>query len=555
MIRLEPPKCALLTAAHRFPISPRLSSSTASGAAEIAGNPRNTNLRTTSADVFTMAVRPFPAALGALDELATPRKVVAEPKKARGSRAVGAVGAVAIVGYFLLRGRTAHDLAYSAIGVAGTIAMLVATLRRPPAQRWGWLALIAANALFVLGDGVYDVYDLVLHRATPFPSLADALYLAGYPLLFTGVARISRLRSAAGAREARADAAMVSIGALALSWHLLMTPYAHDGTLSPFGKAVTLAYPILDVAVLFILVSSMMARTVRRPVDSCSPWRWRHAGRRFRLRPAGPALGVQRRQRGGRDVPAVLRPHGRSGRPPQRRPRRRRHERVARASGCPWWPSRVRVPGHRDAEQPDRCQADAGVLAGTSIALCRWQWCGRAGFRALRANTTDLREREQSLQEALATQQELEDDLRHQAFHDSLTGLANRALLHDRVEHALAASRRRGRHGRGVLLRPGRVQDGQRHAAAITSATSCWSSPASGCLGRRGPATPSPVSAVTSSRSCSRTSRTPTAATAVAERIVSVLREPIDARRRQVALSVSVGVAFAGAEHDRPSGC
>jgi diguanylate cyclase (GGDEF)-like protein/PAS domain S-box-containing protein len=41
-------------------------------------------------------------------------------------------------------------------------------------------------------------------------------------------------------------------------------------------------------------------------------------------------------------------------------------------------------------------------------------------------------------------QKELELQLSHQAFHDSLTGVANRALLKDRVDHALAISTRSG---------------------------------------------------------------------------------------------------------------
>jgi diguanylate cyclase (GGDEF)-like protein len=45
------------------------------------------------------------------------------------------------------------------------------------------------------------------------------------------------------------------------------------------------------------------------------------------------------------------------------------------------------------------------------------------------------------LEESVAKLTELEGQLKHQAFHDSLTGLANRALFTNRVEHALAHRR------------------------------------------------------------------------------------------------------------------
>ena len=44
----------------------------------------------------------------------------------------------------------------------------------------------------------------------------------------------------------------------------------------------------------------------------------------------------------------------------------------------------------------------------------------------------------------VTARKKLEDELRHQAFHDSLTGLANRALFEDRLAHALARARRGG---------------------------------------------------------------------------------------------------------------
>jgi diguanylate cyclase (GGDEF)-like protein/PAS domain S-box-containing protein len=43
----------------------------------------------------------------------------------------------------------------------------------------------------------------------------------------------------------------------------------------------------------------------------------------------------------------------------------------------------------------------------------------------------------------IADRRELETQLAHQAFHDTLTGLANRALFNDRIKHALAVAERK----------------------------------------------------------------------------------------------------------------
>jgi diguanylate cyclase (GGDEF)-like protein len=55
------------------------------------------------------------------------------------------------------------------------------------------------------------------------------------------------------------------------------------------------------------------------------------------------------------------------------------------------------------------------------------------------------------LEKSLAQLTELEQRLKYQAFHDPLTGLANRALFTDRVEHALALKQRNGE-SLGVLF-------------------------------------------------------------------------------------------------------
>src|SRR5450755_1417728 len=102
-------------------------------------------------------------------------------------KAFGIAGLCASGVYFLLPGAGAKDFGYSVVGVSSVVAVVWGARRRPIGERKSWYSIALGNLCFVLGDSVYDLYQFVLHRPTPFPSAADALYLTGYPFLIVGV--------------------------------------------------------------------------------------------------------------------------------------------------------------------------------------------------------------------------------------------------------------------------------------------------------------------------------------------------------------------------------
>ena len=81
-----------------------------------------------------------------------------------------------------------HLFLWGALGMSASVAVFVGAVKNRPRHRLAWIAIAGSLATFVSGDISYDVLTRVLHESNPFPSVADAFYLATYPLIYPGPA-------------------------------------------------------------------------------------------------------------------------------------------------------------------------------------------------------------------------------------------------------------------------------------------------------------------------------------------------------------------------------
>ncbi len=143
---------------------------------------------------------------------------------------------------------------FNAIGFSACVAIVVGVRRHRPAARWAWFLLALSQAMFVLGDVLAYNYRALLGRALPFPSVADPVYLAVYPLVVGGLLVMIRRRNPGRDWASLIDATILTIGLGLLSWVVLMAPYAHDTSLHLAAKLVSIAYPLGDILVLGVAV-------------------------------------------------------------------------------------------------------------------------------------------------------------------------------------------------------------------------------------------------------------------------------------------------------------
>ena len=180
-------------------------------------------------------------------------------------RPVGAylvAGGVAIGLYFLAPADSvAQTVTYTVIGVYGIVAVVVgARLNLEGRARLPWYLFAVGLVAFVVGDSIFDGYAIG-NGDVPFPSIADPIYLAAYPILFVAIglllARVGRV-----IRAAAIDAAIVTCAFMLVQWVLVLAPTA-DAQGSGIDRSILVAYPAMDILVVAPLAGLIFSRSAR----------------------------------------------------------------------------------------------------------------------------------------------------------------------------------------------------------------------------------------------------------------------------------------------------
>lgn len=321
----------------------------------------------------------------------------------------------------------ASTVVWHTVGVVAALVMWVGVaLRRE--RRVGWALISAGLTAWVIGDITWDV--LTWNEELPDVSVVDAWYLLGYLGFFAGLVTLLLAATGSLGREALIDGSVLALAVAMVVWVTIIEPSTEPG--SALTQLVTVAYPTW-AAILLATLAWMRFHPGRTRLDPgvtllaaavcllvllepLSAWYYYYyyepaielesdIDRSFQL--AFCLMALATFQRGDR----------------AHRPDRHRLH-----------PLRVAMLG-------------ASLAAGPTILVVAYDAQAVAAVGSVLISLLVLarfvlltRERERS-----------QAELAHLATHDAMTGLANRGLLLEALDHAVGESAARGDRAVGVL--------------------------------------------------------------------------------------------------------
>jgi len=369
------------------------------------------------------------------------RRLPASPRSADLVTAVGfAVVVAAIFSGFptafgaLVLSNVAQCVAPALAAVAGWRTARAAEM---PSTRRGWGLLGTSAASWSLGQVIWTYYS-ISGSAAPFPSLADAGYLMAVPLALAGVWSLSTRSDRSTRVVSLVDGLIISGALISVSWPLVLGPSWRAGGDSVFTFALSLAYPVGDLAIASAVLMLVMRGGSRPSRTSIS-----YLSLGLLLLSVADSVFVWSSVRGTEQSISVADGCWIGGYLAIMLAAR--HARAAQSSDDHEAPSlqRALVPF-------TLVTAAVGVRVGlvltghpgdgflTAVTVATGMLVLARSLITMQENRVLTRSLEDKIGELTAR----EAQLVHQAFHDPLTELANRLLFGDRVNHAINRSRR-----------------------------------------------------------------------------------------------------------------
>jgi diguanylate cyclase (GGDEF)-like protein len=169
------------------------------------------------------------------------------------------LASTAAAAYVLTPFNAATRWVYVLINCTAPIATWIGLTRNAPQRRLGWQIIVLGLALSGIGDVIFATYT-AQGESPPFPSVADVLYLAAHLAIATGAA----LLAARSGRTAFLDSAVILAPFASIAWLLVVNPLVTEGG-TGLARFVAVAAPASTLVVLYCALALALGVELRAP--------------------------------------------------------------------------------------------------------------------------------------------------------------------------------------------------------------------------------------------------------------------------------------------------
>lgn len=376
------------------------------------------------------------------------------------------------------------DVVSAIVGLLASLALF--TLAKSPAVRskrfaiaWGTIAF--ATFIYAIADTIWAVLEVGL-KEQPFPSIADAFYLAYYPVFLMGVFLMSDKPASTSEQLTKVfDVGIIFVSAILGFWNFLIGPVIMSNTSRPLlEQGILLAYPVGDLvlfgALLLIIYNHsdkqdgtpilLLAGTLLAMIVTDSIYGYQTLLGTYvsgGLLDIGWIVSFLLAGLAGISQLTAIQPKNNIQIPP-RQGLSGKLKSIGPYLPFFWFVGAfiLLIRGGLTSLPMNFASISAGVGCVIGLVIIRQiitlsvnnklnaQLQNTLG--SLRIQTIELGKANLELQTEIAERERVEEQLSYNALHDAMTGLANRTLFLDRLGQAIEHTKRRTDHAFAVLF-------------------------------------------------------------------------------------------------------